>query len=322
MADRNPGVKSQSEIREWLRTAIANEVLVDPASLDPARPFAYYGLDSLTAATLSGDLSDWIERDIPADLLLEHPTIDALSAWLAAGSPASPQPVTQSPAAAAAERPASDEGSATQDRLLRSLVRLFVRLSSRVELEGRERLDVAGPALFACNHLHILDAVWMAAVLPARTRFLVAGNFRHKPVVGRLLVAGRSVFIERGRADRDARDEAVGVLQRGGVVGVAPEGRLSRTGGLIRGQSGIAYLSGQSGVPVIPVAAYGQERAGASWLRLSRVRVSVRVGPPIAPPAMPASARDFERHADAVMRAIAELLPSAYRGIYEDARAE
>ena len=60
----------------------------------------------------------------------------------------------------------------------------------------------------------------------------------------------------------------------------------------------------------------------ASWLRLSRVRVSVRVGAPIAPPALPASARDLDRHADAVMRAIARLLPSAYRGVYGDLGAE
>jgi 1-acyl-sn-glycerol-3-phosphate acyltransferase len=110
----------------------------------------------------------------------------------------------------------------------------------------------------------------------------------------------------------------VAVLRAGGIVGVAPEGKLSRTGGLIKGHSGIAYLSGQSGASVIPVATFGQERAGRSWLRLSRVHVTVRVGEPIAPPGWPAKAAVLERHTDTIMRALARLLPSAYRGIYDD----
>ena len=247
-------MKSQPEIRAWLRAAIARELQVAPASLDPARPFSYYGLDSLTAATLSGELGDWLERDIPPDALLEHPTIDGLSARLAAPDPPSAPP----PAPTAAPRPAIDEGSAAPDRFVRSLARLFARASSRVVVEGGDRLHVDGPALVACNHLHILDMVWMAAVLPARTRFLVAEEFRRMPVVGRMLAAARSIFIERGRADLGALEEALRVLQGGGLVCVAPEGRLSRTGGLIKGQSGIAYLSGRSRAPVIPVAAYGQ----------------------------------------------------------------
>ncbi|MFI5178342.1 MAG: 1-acyl-sn-glycerol-3-phosphate acyltransferase [Vicinamibacterales bacterium] len=332
-------MKSQRDIQTWLRTAMAHELHVDPKTLDPSKPFAYYGLDSLTAATLSGDLGDWLERDISPDLLVEHPTIDALSAALApTGDPASapaPNPAGPPVPAAANREPAptvaADADVDIDDRAgppgrgalwVRSLARVLTRLTSVLDVEGRERLPHAGPALFACNHLHILDALWMSTVLPVETRFLVAGEFRRKPVVGRLLTAAGAIFIDRGRGDRDALDQAVAVLRRGGMVGVAPEGKLSRTGGLIKGHSGIAYLSARSGVPVIPVAAFGQERAGASWLRLSRIKVAVRVGEPVAAPAWPAKARDLELHVDAIMRAIAALLPSAYRGIYRDVAAD
>jgi 1-acyl-sn-glycerol-3-phosphate acyltransferase len=305
---------------------------VDPKTLDPSRPFAYYGLDSLTAATLSGELGDWLEREIPPDLLLEHPTISALSAVLASAAdaptarlpdPPTPPTVTAGsplPAAAVVEADIERAGGGRDARLVKGLARLFTRATSILDVQG-ERLPHVGPALFACNHLHILDALWLSTVLPEQTRFLVAGEFRTKPVVGSLLAAAGAIFIDRGRADRDALDEAVAILLRGGIVGVAPEGKLSRTGGLLKGQSGIAYVSGRSGMSVIPLAAFGQERAGTAWLRLSRIRVAVRVGHPVAPPAWPARARDLEQHADEIMRAIARLLPSAYRGIYRDAPA-
>jgi 1-acyl-sn-glycerol-3-phosphate acyltransferase len=189
-------------------------------------------------------------------------------------------------------------------------------------VDGREQMPASGPALFAVNHLHILDALWMSTVLPSRTRFLVADEFRTKPIVGRLLTAGRVIYIARGRADRDALERAVAVVRGGGAVAVAPEGRLSPTGGLIKGQSGVAYLSSQSGVPVIPVVAYGQERAGASWTRLSRVRVRVRIGDPIGAPPSPATAHELDHHAAGIMRALARLLPPAYRGIYGESGAQ
>ena len=309
-------MKSAAEIRDWLRAAIALELRLDPAKLDAQRPLAYYGLDSLTAATLSGELGDWLGRDIPPDLLVEHPTIDALAERLAAGPP-EPQP-TRPPRS---DRP-DDDRPGWGEPAVRLLARGAVRASSIVEVDGRERIPAAGPALFAVNHLHILDALWMSAVLPSRTRFLVAEEFRTKPVVGRLLDAGRVIYIARGRADREALDRAVAIVRGGGAVAVAPEGRLSPTGGLIKGQSGVAYLSSQSGVPVIPVVAYGQERAGASWMRLSRVRVRVRIGEPIDAPACPATAHQLEHHAAGIMRALARLLPPAYRGIYSEPGAQ
>lgn len=305
-------MKSAVEIREWLRTAIGLELRLDAAALDAQRPFAYYGLDSLTAATLSGELGDWLGREIPPDLLVEYPTIDALAERLAAGhSEPRPAPPLRS------DRP-DDDLPGWGARAIRLLARGVVRVSSIVDVEGRDRIPTAGPILFAVNHLHMLDALWMSVVLPTRTRFIVAEEYRTRPVVGRLLDAGHVLYIARGRGDREALDRAVAVVRGGGAVAIAPEGRLSRTGGLIKGQSGVAYLSSHSGVPVIPVVAYGQERAGASWMRLSRVRVRVGIGDPIDAPAPPETARSLEHHAAKIMRGLARLLPVAYRGIYSE----
>jgi 1-acyl-sn-glycerol-3-phosphate acyltransferase len=293
-----PG-KSREEIQSWLQTAIASELRLAPGSLDVTRPFAFYGVDSLTAATLAGDLEEWLGHQLPPDVALARATIASLADRLSDRSrPAS----ASTPSWRASDHVDYDaldySRSPLVERLIKAAVRLIVRATSVVEVQGRERVPARGPVLLAGNHLHILDALWMTAVLPRRTIFLVAEEFQDKPVVGRLLNAGRAIYIARGKADRDALDRALAVLRGGGALAVAPEGRLSRTGGLIKGQSGIAYLSSQSGVPVLPVVGYGQERAGASWRRLTRVRVHIRFGRLVPVPTGPASPGELERYTD------------------------
>ena len=304
-------MKSTADIRSWLISAVAAELQLDPAAIDGDRPLAYYGFDSLAAAIVSGELSEWLGRELAPEVLIDHPTIDALAAHLAES------PVVV-PAATVRVGATVDESLDWRGRGVRRLAAGLVRISSRMEVEDRERIPSDGPALFAVNHLHILDALWMSDVLPARTRFLVAGEFRTRPILGAALTAARVIYIARGRADRSALDSAVEVLRAGGAVAIAPEGRLSRTGGLIRGHNGVAYLSCQSGVAVTPIAFWGQERAVRSWLRLSRVRVCARVGNQVAPPAPTATSQALELHTTNVMRALALALPTPYRGIYGD----
>lgn len=313
-----PPVRSRAEIVDYLRTAVAAELGLRPDAIDPERPLTFYGLDSLTAAIVAGGLVDWLGHSLPEDLILARATASSLADRLAAPAPSARQ-------ASTAPVRASDRTDYTSldyartpagERLLKTLIRALVRVTSRVSIEGQDSVPAEGPVLCATNHLHILDALWMVSALPRRTIFLVAEEFERKPVVGWLLNAGRAIYVARGKADREALDRALAVLKSGGALGVAPEGRLSLTGGLIKGQIGIAYLASQAGVPVIPVVAWGQERAGHCWRHLRRVRVHIRFGPPIELPPGLSGPSDLERGTDLVMTSLARLLPPAYRGVY------
>lgn len=68
------------------------------------------------------------------------------------------------------------------------------------------------------------------------------------------------------------------MLRAGGLLGVAPEGTRTRTGGLTRGQPGVAYLAAEAPAPIVPVVAYGQERFLQNVWRLRRTHIHVRVG--------------------------------------------
>ena len=78
--------KSRDEIQSWLTTQIAERLKVNRSNVDIREPFAYYGMDSVQAVSLSADLEDWLERELSPTLAYEYPTIEALSRYLAGES--------------------------------------------------------------------------------------------------------------------------------------------------------------------------------------------------------------------------------------------
>ena len=85
------------EIRRWLVARVAGHARVAPEEIDPRRPFAEYGVGSLAATTLSGELEEWLGRRLPPTLLYDHPTADRLARHLAGAGDPSPSPFPSSP---------------------------------------------------------------------------------------------------------------------------------------------------------------------------------------------------------------------------------
>lgn len=73
-------------IEGWLVSKLAEILNMKPDEIDIQEPFANYGLDSVEAVTLSGDLETWLGRKLSATLVFDYPNIEALSRHLAGGS--------------------------------------------------------------------------------------------------------------------------------------------------------------------------------------------------------------------------------------------
>ena len=102
---------------------------------------------------------------------------------------------------------------------------------------------------------------------------------------------------------------------------ISPEGTRSRTPGLQRGKSGIAYIVDKANVPVIPVAVVGNTYDFLKeGIRGTRPVIQMIVGDLIDLP--PLTGRGEEKrkmrqhNTDIVMARIAELLPEVYQGVY------
>jgi 1-acyl-sn-glycerol-3-phosphate acyltransferase len=308
------------EIEQWLVGHLAAELAVQPGEIDVRRPLTSLGLDSMTAVILSGDLEERLGVSLPPDLLEEYSTIESLSRHLASrvgnGSAALQEPAGE----ARHERARPRSGGQRQPRGSAAARKLFVLLRQlliRFDAADCEKIPAIGPLLLAPNHLHITDAPLGAGVFPPDAALIVSEHMRRFPLVGWLLAhLGRPVYISRGQGDREALSRALDVLLAGGVVVMAPEGKISKTGGLLQGRTGVAYLATESGSPVLPVVMYGQEKAWRHWLRLRRAPVHLRVGELIRFPAGRATARQLSHYTEELMVALARMLPPEYRGVY------
>jgi acyl-CoA synthetase (AMP-forming)/AMP-acid ligase II/3-oxoacyl-(acyl-carrier-protein) synthase/acyl carrier protein len=79
----SPSQKSSRDIQTWLISQIAQKSGVLANAVDIHQPFAAYGLGSLAAVSLAGELEDWLERRLSPTLIYDYPTIASLSQALA-----------------------------------------------------------------------------------------------------------------------------------------------------------------------------------------------------------------------------------------------
>ena len=205
-------------------------------------------------------------------------------------------------------------------RVVRGLVGAGVRAVARLDVAGLEHLPRTGGCILAINHLSMADVPVVLSVLPRRTIMLASDHLRQSRMMDWFLSdLGDAIYVRRGEGDVDALERGLAVLRAGGMLGLGPEGTRSREGALTVGRTGIAYLAAQAGVPIVPLAAWGQERMPSHWRAFRRAPVAVRVGEPIRLGDGATDATRLREHTDRVMRAIAAMLPAEYRGVYADA---
>jgi 1-acyl-sn-glycerol-3-phosphate acyltransferase len=205
--------------------------------------------------------------------------------------------------------------------LLRTIVQLLFSLLSRLDVQGLENIPATGPGILAANHLSRLDsALVFGLVERSDITSLVADKYQNNLLLRPLVNAVHGIWINREQADFRALRRALDYIQGGGMLGIAPEGTRSRTGALMPAKTGVAYLAGRAGVPVIPAGIWGSETAIAQLCRLRRPLIHVRIGEPFQLPPLERGDRSagLQENTDEIMCHIAALLPPAYRGSYAE----
>jgi myxalamid-type polyketide synthase MxaE and MxaD len=80
-------------IQGWLVSKLSERLGIEQNGIDIREPLASYGLGSTEAVSLTGELAEWLGRDLSPTLAYEYPTIEALARHLA-GSPKPPESAT------------------------------------------------------------------------------------------------------------------------------------------------------------------------------------------------------------------------------------
>ena len=178
---------------------------------------------------------------------------------------------------------------------------IFAR--AQVVVRGACHLDeLHGNAIFAPNHANELDTIVLCLALDAAQTlheripiFFMSREKKFYDDMGffKALVYGGFLFRLLGAYPVTPRDERTeetrkntlrthrALLRSGRSIVIFPEGTRTETGELLPAKAGVAILSEQSGIPVIPVAIEGTFGLSFSNFLRGKKRIRVIFGEPI-----------------------------------------
>lgn len=73
---------TSEEVRDWIVSYLANLLEISPDEIEIDVSFDIYGLDSSAAIGLTGELEDWLGKEVDPTLLYDYPTVEALVEYL------------------------------------------------------------------------------------------------------------------------------------------------------------------------------------------------------------------------------------------------
>jgi 1-acyl-sn-glycerol-3-phosphate acyltransferase len=167
--------------------------------------------------------------------------------------------------------------------LMRFLSWVLVRSLYRLRLHGIEKqVPDEGPALIVCNHVSYMDALIVAATIPRPVRFVMYYRIFNIPVMSWIFRTAKAIPIAGARENPElmqrAFEEIDAALANGEIVGIFPEGALTKDGQIAAFKSGVEKILARRPVPVVPMALKGMWSSMWSHRdsRMGRMRVPRR----------------------------------------------
>jgi len=201
------------------------------------------------------------------------------------------------------------------DAFLRLVLWLLTHTLYRIRVEGRQNFPAKGGALLVPNHVSMVDAVLLIAATDRPIRFLMfKGSYDHwlvKPFAKIM----RVIPVAANLGPRDlihSMREATNALKEGEIVGIFPEGQMTRIGQMLPFRRGMERIMKGVDAPIIPVhldgvwgSIFSFERGKFLWKLPRKIPypVTVSFGKP-----MPSTTTAVE-----VRRVVQDLGAEAYR---------
>jgi 1-acyl-sn-glycerol-3-phosphate acyltransferase len=182
---------------------------------------------------------------------------------------------------------------------VRALLTPYLLFFYRARCIDSGNLPADGPVIIAPNHFSFLDHFFVAVYLRRKVHFMAKSQM-FKPPLQFIYTHGGVFPVRRGHADEEAFKTAHAVLARGDVVVMYAEAGRSRTGELGTPRHGLGRLALEAGVPILPTAIAGTERA-RNWKRLQFPKVTVQFGDPIRFERVPEPTREQAQTASEIV---------------------
>lgn len=187
--------------------------------------------------------------------------------------------------------------------LMRFLSWILVNVLYRIDVQGLEHMPDEGPVVVVANHVSFVDALIIGGTVRRPIRFVMYHKIFKIPVLNFIFKTARAIPIAPRREDEAMMLRAFAEVERelddGQVVGIFPEGGITRDGAIHEFKPGVEKMLASRPVPVVPIALRGMwgsmfsrrdSALGRSRLpRRLRACIAVTIGEPV-PPALATAA--------------------------------
>jgi len=191
--------------------------------------------------------------------------------------------------------------------LMRFLVWILIHTIYRVRMTGADHIPEDGAVIIAANHVSFVDPLILGGMIRRPVRFVMHHSIFKLPLLNFIFRTGKAIPIASRDDDPTILDSAYQqihqVLRARDVLGIFPEGAITRDGEMQPFKSGVCKIIAEQPVPVVPIALcnlWGSmfSRRDSFWKRRPYKlwsRIEVRVGA-----AIPANELTVERLQQAV----------------------
>jgi len=142
--------------------------------------------------------------------------------------------------------------------LLRFLMWILIHTIYRVRARGLKNIPEEGPVIVAANHVSFVDPLIIGGMVRRPINFVMYYRIYQIPLLRFFFKASKAIPIASRTEDPDVLGEAYrrsdAVLEAGDILGIFPEGQITRDGEIQAFKKGIDRILVDQPVPVIPIA--------------------------------------------------------------------
>lgn len=215
--------------------------------------------------------------------------------------------------------------NAVARKIVNNIISKYVDL----KVQGLENIkDIKKPVIFVCNHLSNSDALILEKLLKNQDITYVAGiKLSQNPTTNIGIKLVKTITLKPNTADKEGLTKIINTVKAGNNILIFPEGTRSRTGSMIEAKKGLLLIAKVTKAPIIPIGIYGTEKfmpinqtGDMAAESFHYAEVGVKIGKQMMIPNKNEGEEKLayeERALSTVMKAIAELIPESYRGVYK-----
>jgi len=167
--------------------------------------------------------------------------------------------------------------------LLRFIFTMYFRAFHSLEITGKEHIPADGPVILCANHSSYFDSMLVGLCTKRKVQFIIYDKFYYHRILGPFIRVLKAIPITENGINKEAMKKSRAILKNEGVIGIFPEGRLTRTGLIGPAELGAALLAALCNAPIVPITIIGAFSVYPKGKKLPRPagKIVVKVHPPV-----------------------------------------